>query len=70
MTDHTYPKVQILLYYQRASGVPVDNDTSPEGGWNIRYNGPAGRYYVIVYSDADSFSTRVYTLQASFPTTD
>ena len=70
MTDHTYPKVQLLLYYQRASGPPVQSDTSPEGGWNIRYNGPAGRYYLIVYSDADSFSSTVYTLQASYPTTD
>ena len=70
MTAHAYPRVQLVLYYQRASGPPVASDTSPEGGWNIRYSGPAGRYYVIVYSDADSFSTTVYTLQASFATTD
>jgi uncharacterized repeat protein (TIGR02543 family) len=70
MTAHAYPRVQLVLYYQRASGPPVASDTSPEGGWNIRYSGPAGRYYVIVYSDADSFSSTVYTLRVSYPTTD
>ncbi|MFZ1538728.1 MAG: hypothetical protein WAT23_15255, partial [Chromatiaceae bacterium] len=51
VTEHIYPKVQLLLYYQRPSGRPVANDTTPNDGLQIRYTGAAGRYYVVVYSD-------------------
>ena len=66
MANHVYPRVQLLLYYQHPSGEPVKRDNDPRDGWHITHNGPAGSYYVIVYSDQSPPSVTSYTLQATF----
>ncbi len=66
MANHAYPRVQLLLYYQRPSGEPVERDNDPRDGWHITHNGPAGSYYVVIYSDQSPPSVASYTLQATF----
>ena len=67
MTNHPYPNVQLLLYYQQPTGMPVARDYTAGDGWHIRYSGPAGRYYIVVYSALPTITTSPYTLQTSFP---
>ena len=67
MTNHVYSKVQLLLYYERPDGTPVARDYNASDGSQIRHSGPAGRYYVIVFSDLPPTSTTHYSLRGGFP---
>ncbi len=69
MAGHAYSRVQLLLYFQKASGDPVARDYDPQNDWKIRYQGPAGRYYVVVFADKPLPSSSIpYSLRATFPT--
>jgi hypothetical protein len=64
LTNHTGRGVQFMLFYQ-SMGNRVGWRTAPP--YHIEYTGPAGWYYVYIYTESGYITTTPYTLRATFP---
>lgn len=59
------PVVQMMLYYLSTADL-IDYRIGPSG--QIKYDGPAGLYYIRVYTAPEYFdSTKQYTLNVTYP---
>jgi hypothetical protein len=64
LTNHTGQGVQLQLFYQSPAGGPVAIATSPP--YHLDYNGPAGWYYVYIYTAGGYNQSTPYTLRVSY----
>ena len=64
LSGHTGQGVQLQLFYQSVSNL-VEYVYAPP--YHIEYNGPAGWYYIYIYTGSGYNETTPYTLQATFP---
>lgn len=56
--------VQVILFYQSIADVRAVSQIPP---YHIDYTGPAGWYYIYLYTASDYSSTAVYTLTVTYP---
>jgi hypothetical protein len=64
LTNHTGQGVQLQLFYQTPGNV-VEYDLTPP--YHITYTGPAGWYYIYIYTANGYNSTTPYTLRVTYP---
>jgi hypothetical protein len=65
LTNHTGEGVQLQLFYQSTNNL-VDHDTGL-GDLHVEHNGPAGIYYLYIFTLSGFNSTTPYTLVVNFP---
>jgi len=63
LTNHTGQGVQLQLFYQSVDN-RVAHALSPP--YHIEYAGPAGWYYVYIYTESGYNSTTPYTLRVVY----
>jgi hypothetical protein len=56
--------VQMLLFYGSTADLRAVAQTPP---YHIDYSGPAGWYYIYLYTASDYSTTGVYTLTVTYP---
>ena len=56
--------VQMLLFYTSTSDLRAVAQMAP---YHISYSGPAGWYYIYIYTASDYSSTSAYTLTVTYP---
>jgi hypothetical protein len=64
LTGHTGQGVQLLLFYQSTDD---QKDRVWEKPYHIAYSGPAGWYYILIYTESGHNSNTPYTLRVSYP---
>ncbi|MBN1582420.1 MAG: hypothetical protein JXA89_17060 [Anaerolineae bacterium] len=64
LTNHTGNGVQLSLFYESVNDRVKYDLTSP---YHIEYTGPAGWYYIYIYTASGYNSTTQYTLRATYP---
>jgi hypothetical protein len=64
LTDHAGGGVQLLLFYQSPTDLRGWIWTEP---YHIEYSGPAGWYYVYIYTESGYSETTPYTLRVTYP---
>ena len=64
LTDHTGTGVQVQLFYQTVGNRVAGDMDAP---YHVEYTGPAGWYYIYIYTAGGYNSTTPYTLRATFP---
>jgi hypothetical protein len=65
LTNHTGDGVQLQLFYQ-STGNLVDFDTGL-GPLHVEYSGPAGLYYLYIYTNSGFNDTTPYNLIVNYP---
>jgi hypothetical protein len=65
LTGHTGDGVQLQLFYQSTDNL-VDFD-SGAGSLHVEYNGPAGLYYLYIFTLSGHNSTTPYSLVVNYP---
>lgn len=65
LTNHTGVGVQLQLFYQTTDN-RVDFDTG-QGDLHVEYNGPAGLYYIYIFTDSGLNDDFPYTLVVTYP---
>jgi hypothetical protein len=64
LTNHTGQGVQLQLFYQSTNN-RVDSDLNAP--YHITYTGPAGWYYIYIYTAGGYNTTTPYTLRVTYP---
>jgi hypothetical protein len=64
LTNHTGQGVQLQLFYQSTNN-RVDYDL--DAPYHITYTGPAGWYYIYIYTAGGYNTTTPYTLRVTYP---
>jgi len=64
LTGHTGHGVQLQLFYQGINN-RVDHDL--EAPYEITYSGPAGWYYILIYTESGHNEHTPYTLRVTYP---
>jgi hypothetical protein len=65
LSGHTGEGVQLQLFYQSTNNL-VAFDTGL-GDLQVQYNGPAGLYYLYIYTNSGFNNTTPYTLVVNYP---
>ena len=66
LTGHAGTGVQMQLFYQNET-TPRAFDTNPGPDFHIAYNGPAGQYYIYIFTASGYPATLLYNLIVNYP---
>lgn len=66
LTGHVGTGVQMQLFYQNET-TPRAFDTDPGPDFHITYNGPAGQYYIFIFTESGYSATPLYNLAVNYP---
>jgi DNA-binding beta-propeller fold protein YncE len=64
LSNHTGTDVQLQLFYQTPGNVVAYDLTAP---YHIEYTGPAGGYYIYIYTAGNYNTITPYTLRVTYP---
>jgi len=64
LSNHTGQGVQLQLFYQTAGNLVAGDLDAP---YHIEYTGPAGLYYIYIYTAGNYNSNTAYTLRVTYP---
>jgi hypothetical protein len=65
LTNHKGKGVQLQLFYQSVDNQVAKDKLPPD--YHIDYSGPAGRYYIYIYTESGHNTTTPYTLRVTYP---
>ncbi|MCI0732056.1 MAG: hypothetical protein L0332_35770 [Chloroflexi bacterium] len=64
LMNHTGQGVQLQLFYQSTNNLVVFDTTPP---FQVQHSGPAGLYYIYIFTASGHNSTMPYTLRVTYP---
>jgi len=64
LSNHTGQGVQLQLFYQTAGNLVAGDLDAP---YHIEYTGPAGLYYIYIYTAGNYNSSTAFALRATYP---
>ena len=64
LNNHTGQGVQLQLFYQTTGNLVAGDLDAP---YHIEYTGPAGWYYIYIYTAGNYNSSTAYTLRLTYP---
>jgi len=64
LSNHTGLGVQLQLFYQSVANLVAFDLDAP---YQINHSGPAGTYYIYIFTESGFNSLTPYTLRATFP---
>jgi hypothetical protein len=65
LTEHTGKGVQLQLFFESTANSVADDRTPPD--YHIAWDGPAGTYYVYIYTESGHNTNTAYKLRTVHP---